>query len=399
MLRLLWPDTPLSRRDLQRTLDVHPNLIGDDIAELMAQGLVREGEVTATGRGRPGIPLRIDPDRRHVIGLAISPSGVQIGRVNLLGQSLGKTTAIAPADPKTLLRRAGKLLRDAVSPQTLRVGVSTTGLVDPVSRTFLLSSAMPQGGTSLAPLYDAAGDTPMIVQNDLHALAARWLLADRAAAREDVLLVLLEDGRMGAAMLIHGSPNQGCAIGANELGHMRFPIATPRCYCGQTGCLERIFSSKYLEETASRRTSRQDAAGDRRTASTDARTVSAGSGDATARRVRSASAGALRGGAMGDALAAALLGEVELSAAAGEILGHLAAGLANAANFVRPHRVVLAGSFAADDRFFERLTSAVRPLLLAGLSDRTTIERWNVPSIPWSEIAAWTALAQLFAMH
>jgi predicted NBD/HSP70 family sugar kinase len=102
---------------------------------------------------------------------------------------------------------------------------------------------------------------------------------------------------------------------------------------------------------------------------------------------------------MGDALAAALLGEVELSAAAGEILGHLAAGLANAANFVRPHRIVLAGSFAADDRFFERLTSAVRPLLLAGLSDRTTIERWNVPSIPWSEIAAWTALAQLFAMH
>src|SRR4051812_4496977 len=86
ILQLLWPDRALSRRDVQRELDVHPNLIGEDIGMLIGQRLVCEGDTTANGRGRPGIPLRIDDTSRHVIGIAMSPDGVELSKVNLLGR-------------------------------------------------------------------------------------------------------------------------------------------------------------------------------------------------------------------------------------------------------------------------------------------------------------------------
>ena len=352
ILQLLWPERALSRRDVQRELGVHPNLIGEDIGVLLEQRLVREGDTTANGRGRPGIPLRIDDVSRHVIGIAISPDGVELSKVNLLGHPIGTTQTIQADDAKTLIPRTAAMLRKQISPDTLAVGVSATGVVDPVTHTLVLSSSIPQAtGTSLAPLYTAAGDTPVLVQNDMHALAARWLLSDRAASDQDVLLILLEDGRLGSAMLIGGVPNQGCTIGANEIGHSRFPVDTPLCYCGQKGCLERIFSSQQLVK--------------------------------------------LQPKSPGRSLGDELLHGHKPSKAGEEIEHQLWAGIANAANFVRPHRVVMVGSFSQDDAFFSRFTSGVQSLLLRGLSDRTRIERWTLPAMTWGEVASWVALVDL----
>ncbi len=351
VLRLLWPTESLSRRDLQRRLDVHPNLIGDDISHLLKHRLVSEGESMINGRGRPGIPLRIDASARHLIGLAIGPGGVQLSKVNLLGQPMGPPTLFNSPNPRTLIQRTAALLRESIDSDTLAIGASTTGLVDPAAKMLLSSSATPDAfSISLAPIYDAAGETPMIVQNDMHALAARWLLGEGAATHEDVLLVLLEDGRMGGAMLINGSPNQGCAIGANEIGHMRFPVHTPVCFCRHEGCLERIFSSEQLAMT-----------------------------DPGANR----------------SLAEAMADGGAQSPAAAAILGHLCNGLANATNFVRPHRLIITGSFVESPAFFDRLQSGIQPLLLAGLSDRMKIERWSLPTLTFSEVAAWVALVDL----
>ena len=86
----------------------------------------------------------------------------------------------------------------------------------------------------------------MILENNMHALAAWWSLIHQADIDEDVLLVSIGDGQMGAALLIEGKPNRGCAIGANELGHMRFFVDTEICYCGHPGCLERVCSTEFL---------------------------------------------------------------------------------------------------------------------------------------------------------
>src|SRR5207248_711724 len=109
------------------------------------------------------------------------------------------------------------------------------------SHEILFSSATPGlGRRSLKPLYEVASGMPIALENDVHAAAARWMLTHRSSEDQDVLLVGFDDGELGATMLIGGRANRGCVNSANELGHTRFFVETERCYCGHTGCLERI---------------------------------------------------------------------------------------------------------------------------------------------------------------
>src|SRR5205807_3952274 len=157
------------------------------------------------------------------------------------------------------------------------------------------------------PIYDVAGDLPVVLENDMHALAARWLLTHRAAG-QDVLLVLVGDGRLGAAILVDGRPNRGCAIGANDLGHCRFFVDTEKCFCGHVGCLERIVSTDFLL--------RQNGHAGR-----NGKSITPPPDGALLQR------------------AAAYDGDPASDPALNTILEYLACGLSNAINFVRPHRL------------------------------------------------------------
>ena len=68
------------------------------------------------------------------------------------------------------------------------------------------------------PLLEVADGRPLAVENDMHALAARWLQEHHRQPTEDVVLVYLDDGQLGSALLVRGEPNWGCLVGGNELG-------------------------------------------------------------------------------------------------------------------------------------------------------------------------------------
>src|SRR5438552_2949778 len=247
ILRLLWSTGRMSRWELHRQTGVNPNAVGVDVAALLSEGFIRECQSEAAGPGRPRIPLEIDPTVRHVVGVAVSPGKVEAGRLSLRGNVLGRPLSRTTTDPAKTISSALALLRESINDRTLAVGLSVTGFVDPSQKAILISSSFAGAGTpSLEPLYDAAGDLPLILENNMHALAAWWMMVHQAETDEDVLLVSMGDGQMGAALLVEGRPNRGCAIGANELGHMRFMLDTEVCYCGHPGCLERICSTEFL---------------------------------------------------------------------------------------------------------------------------------------------------------
>jgi predicted NBD/HSP70 family sugar kinase len=193
----------------------------------------------------------------------------------------------------------------------------------------------------------------------MHALAARWLLTHRADHLQDVLLVWIDDGRLGAAILINGRPNRGCATGANDLGHTRFFVETERCFCGYTGCLERIVSSEFL--------SRYDRA----------HGTAAGNGH----EVLANRASRFEG--------------VGQDAAVDEMMRYLACGLANAVNFVRPHRLVLVSRFTRYAPFGDALLRLTRAMVLPQLVDRVRFDLWDEPGAGSADTAAWLAMAEL----
>ena len=76
------------------------------------------------------------------------------------------------------------------------------------------------------------------------------------------------------------------------------------------------------------------------------------------------------------------------------LVGYLAHGLANAVNFIRPHRLVLVSPFVNDSAFIDELIRRTRELILVQLADRVRIDLWDDPPVGGARTAAWLALAQ-----
>jgi predicted NBD/HSP70 family sugar kinase len=363
LVQTLWPEGRLSRWELHQRTGITPTRVGSAADALLREGLLRECAPEILGAGRPRVPLEIDPARRSVIGLALMPGKAEAGRLGLRGTLVERPTMKQVNDPSRLVATGAALLTKLQNKDTLGVGVSVTGFVDPVERTLLFSSALAGGpAVTLAPIYEAAGDLPVVLENDMHALAARWLLTHRADQRHDVLLVWMADGRFGAAMLIDGRPNGGCTVGGNELGHSRFPIPTRKCFCGHTGCLERIVSSDFLND----------------------RDVQLRSGKS--RSVRSSLTLAER---------IAMFEKIGNDPALDEVMNYLAYALSNAVNFVRPHRIVLVSEFIRNITFAETITGLTRAMVLPGLVERVRFDLWDQPARGSAETAAWLAMAEL----
>ena len=351
ILRTLRSEGPLSRWQLHQRTALRPNTVGDQVGKLLRRGLVCETAAQSRGPGRPRVPLTVDTNTLHVVGTAIRPGHVEACRLNLCGQPRGRLRTRPVGEPSETIATVESLLREIVNDQTFLVGLSTTGFVDASQRRILLSSALPrQHLASLDTLFDVACRQPLVVENDMHALAARWLQEHHRHLDEDVLLVYLDDGELGAALLVRGEPNWGCLVGGNELGHTRLPVKTAPCYCGHTGCMERICSTEFLHR-------------------------------------HGAASGTLLEQAAGfDGAQPAVVRMIEL----------LATGLANSVNFIRPHRIVLVSPLTRHGRFMEALILAVRSRIMTTLADRVAFHYWDQAATGAGEAAGWLALAAIY---
>jgi predicted NBD/HSP70 family sugar kinase len=373
-LRLIWRDNRLSRWELHELTGVNPNAVGAEAAALIELGILREGTPEPVGQGRPRVPLEIDVSARDVVGLALSPGQVEVARLNLRGQLLGSPESKVVNNVGELVTTAQRLLKRSVREQSLAVGISSPGFLDAEQRSILFSSVVrDHQPLDVRQLYEAGKHRPVVFENDMHALAVRWLLTHQAEQSQDVLLVYVGDGRLGAAMLIDGRPNRGCLIGANELGHTRFFVDVERCYCGQIGCLERICSSAFLETEHGRASSN-------------------GKSRRQSKVARQTGAELSQSGSLFERIARYDGSDERLA----QMLQLLACGLSNAVNFVRPNRLVLVSEFARYPAFNDHLLREIRGGVLFEMVDRVRIDVWDQPGAVSAETAGWLALAGLY---
>ncbi len=345
VLQLLATEGEASRERLHELSGLHRNLIGDAIRRLLDDGLVCVGEPAAQGRGRPQTPMVLDPTRRCVLGVAIDPKSITACPVNLLGQPVETPTVYSVTRNSDRVQAAAKLISAKTTLARLAISVTITGIIDFENRMILESSAVRGKPKSLEPINQSAGDSPLIVENDLHALAQYWRMTRSVPLSEDVLLIRLADGAVGAALIIRGQPHVGCVHAASEIGHTRLPVETQECYCGKTGCLERIFDTEYARSL------------DGSTLSLEQRIKCPVNDEALTRII--------------------------------ELTG---LGIANAIQLIKPHRVLLASQYSRHTKFKTAMVSTVRSQLLASLRDRISIDWWNLPSTDRSIIAAFPAL-------
>ena len=350
VLQLLAVRGPASREQLHRMTGLHRALVTTTVRQLIDDGLVRLGDPQVRGSGRPQTPLLVDSKHRTILGVAIQPRMVSACRVGLTGQAINGPTTRTCAAREHPLEVAAELIQTIADSDTLAIGVSVTGVLDPRTGSVLESSALPDAPVDTTTLRSAAGEVPLVLENDLHALAQHWRLNHEPAADEDVLLVRLEDGAVAASLIVDGRTHVGCIGAANELGHTRMMVETRRCYCGHRGCLERIFDSRFAEDQDGRRLT------------LERRLAASGRLDPVMTRIA-------------------------------DLLG---LGIANALHLTKPHRLVLVSDPARATAFRRRLLSSIRRETLRSLRDHVRLEWWDGPTCVPAAVAAFPALALVF---
>ncbi len=376
-----------SRAILARHTRLRPNTVGGVVDMMVRAGWLTEsapGSVDAANsqparptRGRPAVSVEVDGASREVLGLALLPHRLRATRVSLLGKPLSDPVEVEVDAEERLVELAAGLVSELVSPRTVAIGVSSPGLVDEARMQLLFSSTAPQlPGLSLAAILEAAGDLPVALENDLHALGDRWRLSVPQTDGQTVVLVSLADGAVGSSIMIGGqAADAGCVRGGNELGHLQVHCAdrqVPRCYCGQSRCVERVFSSEMAQQLG-------------------------GTDDS----VDGVLVGCLR-----RSLESGLMsGEPRCSEDATDparwMVGRLAEAVANVVNLVRPHRVVWVGDGPVNalmPQLNPVLSQAVVGGLIPVLRDRVVFEQWCPHAAGQTSCTALTAGALGIAM-
>lgn len=238
---------PLSRTDLAVRTDLSPSTVTKMINPLIEAGYVLESGAASSGMGRPRQLLRVAAERYAVVGVKIAPASVTGVLADLQAQVLAKRRRQMPAcdDPAAVTETAAEVITELLDVpsrgEVLGTGVGIGGHVDSRSGSVIWSGIMGWADTPVAaPLADATG-LPVVVDNDVNALAIgeRWFGAGRRISS----LALVTVGRgIGSAFLLDGQPLTGVSGLAGELGHIPVRPGGLPCSCGNTGCLETVAS-------------------------------------------------------------------------------------------------------------------------------------------------------------
>ncbi len=248
IVRGLHEDGPLSRSDLVIQTGLTRSAIRGLVGQLTDSGLASEDREVRLGTpGRPSPLVRLNPEAATVLAFDVSVDSLAAAVVGIGGYVLDEARIDRPRGHSSAGDIAMDLAELATSLRDRRRGgaavigiaVAVAGVVR--SQDGVVAMAPNLGWTDVplgAILSRALGTTvPVSVGNeaDLGVLAEHRRGA--AVGVDDVLYVSGEVG-VGGGLIVGGSPWNGAAGYAGEIGHMPVNPAGLPCRCGSTGCWE-----------------------------------------------------------------------------------------------------------------------------------------------------------------
>lgn len=243
-----------SRADLARELGVSPALITQHTRQLIADGLLLELEHSPSQGGRPARLLGLVADAGRAIGVKVVADHITAVEVGIDGAVVRSATEPFDAAAGTAITRLSDVLRrfiaggDGEAP-LLGIGVGVPGNVDEQDVGTVDSTQL---GWLRVPLGEALRRElalPVLVENNVNALAIAEALHGQARGHENVLVVTIGTG-VGAGLVSDGRVLRGRSGGAGEIGHFPVEEDGPLCQCGGHGCLEAIIGQSALVREA-----------------------------------------------------------------------------------------------------------------------------------------------------
>lgn len=250
VLRLLRDRGPRSRSRIVTDTGLPKATVSTLTAELVALGLVREGEAAREGGiGRPSQQVALKPDGACAVGVEIGTTYVTAVVVGLDGEELWRTTQaldVHAAGQEQVLDVAAQLIRQAHDAAATRggrvvgIGVGTPGTVDVEPGIVRFAANLGWRDVALAhALRDRLGPSfpEIAVENDARVAAIAEFTRYARHGVHDLVLITGERG-VGGGIITNGTLVRGYTGCAGEIGHA--PLGRPGtpCVCGRHGCWE-----------------------------------------------------------------------------------------------------------------------------------------------------------------
>lgn len=353
-----------SRTEIAQRTGLSLQTVSATVGRLLAAGLVQEEQTGASSGGRPPILLTVRADRGYVVGVKLMERSCVAVLADLEGTIVARRSSAlratsAPATARAIAEIARQLVAAEARGRTVfGVGIGLAGVVDRVRGVVRRSPYTDWRDVPLRDMVADALELPVVIDNDVNALATDEQLHGAGRGCQDLLVVTVGRG-IGLGLVLNGSVYRGAFGGAGELGHVKVAPG-PACDCGASGCLEALTSDGAV-----------------------ARQVSAAHGRALDIR---------------EAVALARSGDAAALAAFRARGRHLGAAVAALVNVVNPEKVVLAGEgMSAADLFVPDFTASLLAGAFANLADDlpVVVHPWRDEA--WARGAASLVLGELFA--
>lgn len=363
ILAHLGAQGPASRADLARALNVSPALMTQLTKDLLSEGLLRELEHSPSQGGRPARMLGLVSTAGRAVGVKVVADHVAFVEVGIDGSVSRSASEPFTASASTVLTDLAVLLRRFIdggsNAPLLGVGVGVPGTVDRQGNGVVDSTQLGWSQVPVGPALRRELTLPVLVENNVNALAMAERLYGTGRQHESFLVVTIGTG-VGAGVVVDGVVLRGANGGAGEIGHVPVLESGPLCQCGNHGCLEALVGEDALVRAAHER-----------------KIIGLQSGIAALRTAAEA----------GDAAAAQVFSE------AGHLLGRTLAGIVNTLD---PEIVIVLGEGTAAWKFWSfGFEVALRGSLIPSRRGvPVAVESWQDES--WAQGAAALVLATPF---
>lgn len=372
-----------SRAELVERTGLSRGVVAQRVSELLALGLVVEGEVGPSTGGRPPRHITFRSDAGHILVADLGATSIDVAVTDLEGRILGHRDEPADiaAGPEACLQRVDELFDELTRatrdlPGALwGVGIGVPGPVEFASGRPISPPIMPGwDGYPIRRRFSARYGAPVWVDNDVNVLALGEWRSGIAAGHENVVVVKIGTG-IGAGIISNGRIHRGAQGSAGDVGHIQVvDDQAVVCRCGNVGCLEALAGGGAIGrsgETAAR-------AGDspRLRAALD-------------RHARVTAEDVAQAASFGDPLAVALLQD------AGRRVGLV---LASIVNFFNPSLVVVGGGVAqSGDQLLAAIRETVYRRSLPLATRDLVVQRSSLGALAGVIGASTMVLEQLFS--
>lgn len=252
VLALLGRSGPASRATIARELDISPATVSQVTRRLIEQGVLEPLDFEPSEGGRPGQLLGLVSTAGRAVGVKLAADHLVFVDERLDGRVERTHTerfdAVSPDAVARLISTLRAFLRGGVG-RLLGIGVGVPGVVErpdvgEVAAEVLGWTRMPLGQY----LRDATG-VPVLIENDVKALAIAERLYGRGRTRRSFAVITVGRG-VGFAAVVEGVLQRGSRGAAGELAHVSVSEEGRPCVCGRRGCLEAYAGAQGIIESA-----------------------------------------------------------------------------------------------------------------------------------------------------